>query len=53
MGVEEMTTGQITPIDICHTCLWKDLEFMPIKDQVVLEEDMESILRDLEKRLTI
>jgi len=25
MGVEEMATGIITPMDICYKCLWKPL----------------------------
>lgn len=24
MGIEEMETGNITPIDICYDCLWSD-----------------------------
>lgn len=27
MGVENTTTGEITPIDICYECLWKDFPF--------------------------
>lgn len=39
MGVEEMATGKITPMDICHDCLWNPLEFKLIKEQVHLTVD--------------
>ncbi len=51
MGIEDMVTGFITPMDICNTCLWKDLKVVFQEDQVTLEQDMESTLKVLEERL--
>jgi hypothetical protein len=25
MGLEEMETGKITPLDICYSCLWVNI----------------------------
>lgn len=30
MGIEDMTTGEITPIDVCNTCLWDFSEKSPL-----------------------
>jgi hypothetical protein len=38
MGVEEMSTSEITPMDVCYTCLWKDLKFKPILKPIELHE---------------
>lgn len=41
MGVEEMATGKITPMDICYKCLWDPSRFHlnPPKEQVILNEE--------------
>jgi len=35
MGVEEMATGKITPMDICYNCLWF-AEMKPITEKIHL-----------------
>jgi hypothetical protein len=39
MGIEEMATGKIEPIDICYDCLWKPLERNEIKEKIVLRNE--------------
>lgn len=53
MGIEEMSTGKITPLDICKECLWKPYHdsYKPIENQVVLENEMSEVLEKLEQRL--
>ncbi len=52
MGIEEMSTGKIEPMDICYNCLWNPLEFKPINEQVKLDvENMKENLKNLEDRL--
>ncbi len=29
MGIEEMSTGKIEPIDLCSPCLWSNLVYKP------------------------
>lgn len=38
MGIENMLTGEIKPIDICGECLWKPLEFNEPKEQITLND---------------
>jgi len=35
MGVEEMATGKIEPIDLCSKCLWGDFVYRPEKGSEV------------------
>jgi hypothetical protein len=53
MGVEEMSTGKITPLDICYNCLWNPLEFHRIIDPGLLLdiENMKNKLLETEKEL--
>lgn len=39
MGVEEMATGKITPIDLCHKCLWDGFIAGTLEEQIVLGEN--------------
>lgn len=50
MGVENMQTGEITPMDVCYDCLWSGLKINPIEDQIELD-NMEQVLKKLEDRL--
>ncbi len=38
MGVEDMQSGEITPIDLCYDCLWSGLEFKSLQEQVKLSD---------------
>lgn len=56
MGVEEMSTGIITPIDLCYECLWEGFpKHLKNLDQRVKlsesEEDYKGILERTEKDL--
>lgn len=33
MGIEDMETGEITPIDICETCLFSTNGAVPIQEK--------------------
>lgn len=52
MGVEEMETGKITPMDICYDCLWSGVSFNQLEEQIELD-NMEQVLKKLEDRLLI
>lgn len=43
MGVEEMATGKIEPMDICYTCLWKPLKINRQVSQVELQNHVNGI----------
>jgi hypothetical protein len=36
MGIENMETGEITPIDLCNKCLWSGYSVKSIKEQIHL-----------------
>lgn len=50
MGIENTLTGDITPIDLCYDCLWKDLKINELKEDIFLENDMQKILKKLENK---
>lgn len=37
MGIEEMSTGQFTPLDICKDCLFAGTKYNPIVEQIVFD----------------
>lgn len=40
MGIEEMSTGKITPIDLCYECLWEGFPYeLKNISQVKLREE--------------
>lgn len=41
MGIEDMETGVITPIDICRKCLWEPLQIYLNNDPVMLIDQKE------------
>lgn len=51
MGIEEIETGKIDPIDICHDCLWKDFKFEFKRDQVELKSMQENLKYLVDKLL--
>jgi hypothetical protein len=53
MGIEEMSTGKITPLDICYDCLWNLLQFhKKINPELLLElEDIKKSLKEVEEKL--
>lgn len=32
MGIEDLETGKITPIDLCRECLWEGYQYRPKVD---------------------
>lgn len=38
MGVKEMSTGKIEPMNICYKCLWKPLLVNPVIDPIALKD---------------
>lgn len=49
MGIEDMQTGVITPIDICRECLWEPLQMYVNNEQVMLTDNQDEIDELLEK----
>jgi hypothetical protein len=41
MGIENMKTGEIKPLDICKECLWKDSHINPVTDQIIIQTEEE------------
>ena len=46
MGIENIETGEIEPLDICKECLWKDSHINPVTEQIILKSE-EEMHRDL------
>lgn len=38
MGIEDMKTGEITPLDLCRECLWEPFEVNFKKIQITLDD---------------
>lgn len=53
MGIEEMSTGIIKPIDLCYNCLFFDFSWRPIENQVELKDinELKKILKETERKL--
>lgn len=32
MGIEDMATGEIEPIDVCYECLWEGFKINPLSE---------------------
>ena len=41
MGVKEMATGKIAPMDICYDCIWYGTTIPLTEDVILKEEDLE------------
>ncbi len=59
MGVEDMQTGEITPMDICYNCLWKPIDekwnmnyqnYKEYIDSPIGRENMKKLAEKLEEK---
>ena len=37
IGIKDMSTGHIQPLDLCYDCLWSGLIYNPINEQITLK----------------
>jgi hypothetical protein len=56
MGVKDTKTGEITPMDVCYKCLWENVHWKPITEQIFLvdlpyESPYENNMSQLVKRI--
>jgi hypothetical protein len=46
MGIENMKTGVIEPIDLCYECLWAGTTFNQMNDQIYVTEEWIQKIKD-------
>jgi hypothetical protein len=39
MGIEDTSTGEITPIDVCRECLFSGTRYLPVSEAIELHAE--------------